>query len=415
MSPDGQVNSIIETRGWLAGERIAVFLTCSGHFFSHFYLLVLPPLFPLIKGEFAVSFTALGAVITARSIATIVAQYPMGVLVDRHAARFFLIGGLALTGGAVALMSVASTYAALVVLAFLAGLGDSVFHPANYAILEETISEKHLGRAYSAHTLSGNIGWAVAPAAVIFLTALWNWRVALGLLGVAGLVMSALLYMLRRRLRVEFRQRPAPARQSSSTPPISPLALLVMPPILLMFLFNTSLAAGGSGFNNFTPVVLIALYGVELATANAALTTFLVASTIGVVVGGYLADQTVRRELIVTVGFSLCAAAMLIVSTGLLPISAVFSTFFLAGFMFGVIMPSRDLIVRAITPPGATGKSFGLVATGYPVGGAVGPLFFGWMLDQGALGGVFVGVAALMIVAVAFGLLAWRFVPSGKA
>jgi sugar phosphate permease len=163
MSPSGQSPAPLSAAVALSGERIAVFLTCLGHFFSHFYLLVLPPLFPLIKGEFAVSFTALGAVIMARSIGTIVAQYPMGVLVDRYAARYFLIGGLALTGLAVALLSVTTSYGFLLALAFLAGLGNSVFHPANYAILEETVSESRLGRAYSAHTLSGNIGWVLAP------------------------------------------------------------------------------------------------------------------------------------------------------------------------------------------------------------------------------------------------------------
>lgn len=228
-----------------------------------------------------------------------------------------------------------------------------------------------------------------------------------------------MLYLYRHRLGVEFRKRqdvPGPlAETGKDAPPIGALALFFMPGILLMFLFNTFLAAAGSGFSNFTPTILISLYEVELTTASGALTTYLVASTLGVIAGGQLADQSSRCELIVAVGFSICAAALLVVATGLLPLAAVFSSFFLAGFMFGVIMPSRDLIVRDLTPPGATGKSFGLVATGYLVGAAVGPLFFGWLLDQGVVGGVFVAAAGLMMAAVLFGLLAWKFVPSKKA
>jgi MFS transporter, FSR family, fosmidomycin resistance protein len=95
-----------------------------------------------------------------------------------------------------------------------------------------------------------------------------------------------------------------------------------------------------------------------------------------------IADRTRRHELVAMAGFVTTAAIVALV--GALPLGAVaiVGLFALAGLLWGLIMPSRDMLVRAVTPPGQTGAVFGFVSTGFNVGGAITPLIFGWVLDN---------------------------------
>jgi MFS family permease len=389
----------------LGGDARVVGMVAGAHFFSHFYLLALPPLFPILKVELGLSYVALGGMITAFNVASGVAQYPLGMAVDRFGARHILVSGLTLLALSVALMSLASSYWLFLALAFLAGLGNGAFHPADYSILSASVSEHRLGRAYSIHTFTGHVGWSAAPPMMIFLTALWNWRVALAVVGFIGLAMAVVLFLQGPLLKGDHRPR---ATGEAVTPRHSTFALLTATPIVMMFLFYTATAAIIVGMASFTPAALGALFDTPLVTGNAALTAVMVGSAAGVLSGGFIADKLRRFDLISAIGFIVAAAAMCVVAFVALPVVPLVLVFGLAGFMLGMISPSRDLMVRAVTPPGTSGKVFGFVSVGLDVGGAGAPLLYGWILDQGAPAGVFLGAAAMMLLSLLAALAAAR-------
>ena len=390
-------------------ERRVVALVCGGHFFSHFYLLGLAPLFPIIKTDLGISYTELGGVIAAYSIASGIAQYPMGVLVDRFGPRYILAGGLALLAGSFAGMGFSAGYWPLLVLAFCAGLGNSVFHPADYSILGATVSTERLGRAFSIHTFIGHIGWSAAPPTMLFLTALWDWRTALIVTGSVGLAMALILLLQGRWLRgdlAHLKSQPAPGLTPQA---VGTLQLLSAPPILMMFVFSVTTAAVMVGMPAFTPAALTTLFGTSLVDANTALTAFLIASAVGVLAGGMLADRLGRFDAIAGLGFIVAALAMCFVASVAMPVIALAFVFGLSGFMLGMISPSRDLMIRAVTPPGASGKVFGFVSVGLDVGIALAPLAFGWFIDRGLPEVVFLGAAGLMMIALLAAIGAARF------
>ena len=397
----------------MGGDARVVGLVGGAHFFSHFYLLVLPPLFPILKAELGISYIALGGIITAFNIASGSTQYPLGMAVDRFGARYILVGGLALLSVSVASMSLASSYLAFLALAFVAGLGNGVFHPANYSILGASVSEHRLGRAYSIHTFSGHVGWSLAPPVMIFLTALWNWRMALAVVGCFGLAAAVVLLHQGRFLKSDHRphlsdEAAGEAAGKAPAPQQSAIAMLTALPILMMFLFYTATAAITVGMGSFTPSALGALFGTPLVSANVALTALLVGGAVGVLSGGYVADRLRRFDLIAAIGFIAGALAMCLVAFVALPVVALVAVFGLAGFMVGIVSPSRDLMVRAVTPPGASGKVFGFVSVGLDIGGAGAPLLSGWFLDQGAPAGVFLVAAAMMLLSLLAALAAAR-------
>ena len=379
------------------GDRRVVGLVCAAHFFSHFYILALPPLFPILKTELGLSYIELGGLFTAFSVASGVAQYPMGVLVDRIGARVVLISGLALLAGAIAMMSLADGYAPLLGFAFLAGLGNSVFHPADYTILGASVRPERWGRAFGIHTFSGYAGWAAAPPLVAYLAGLWSWQTALLVLGSAGLVMAAILaanFHVLQEERVGGQHDQDPSRRGV----VGDLKTVLAPAIVLMFLFNVVATSTTVGMPSFTPAALSALFDTPLVSASAVLTAFMAGSAGGVLVGGFVADRVRRLDLVALVGFAAAAAAICLVATVAMPFPALLAVFAFAGFMIGVIMPSRDLMIRSITPPGASGKIFGFVSIGLDVGGALAPLLFGWILDQGAPRAMFFIGAGFMLV-----------------
>lgn len=386
-------------------DTTAITLICTAHFFSHFYLLALPPIFPLIRADFGVSNALLGLLITAFSIASGSAQYLMGVLVDRIGAKPVLIGGLTLISGSVALMGLAPSYWVLLILAILAGFGNSVFHPADYSILGATVRPERLGRAFGIHTFAGHLGWSTTPPVLVFLTAMWNWHVALVIIGCFGLIAAFALFLARGMFedhRLE--------RQAAETPtaPLRTRELITSAPVLLMFLFFMSGAGISIGLSGFMSTSLISLQNIDLTAANLALSVFLIAGALGVLAGGMIADRVRRFDLIASIGFLCAAFGLCVVAAIALPMLAILFALAFSGFMIGAIAPSRDLMVRAITPPGASGKVFGFVSTGLDVGSATAPLMFGVFLDLGAPAWVFFGAAFLMVLCVGAAVLAAR-------
>jgi MFS family permease len=366
-----------------------------GHFFSHFYILLLPPLFPLLKGEFGVDYVQLGFAIALLNGVTALTQAPVGFLVDRFGARGILIAGLALFSLSIGLVGVWPSYPVLLLLMVLAGLGNSVFHPADYAILSAAVDTRRMGRAFSIHTFGGYAGFAAAPPVIVALAAAFGWRLALLLAGVAGLVVSAVMLANSGVLRGD---TDALRRRSASSAAGAGWKLLVSPPILMALLFFVMLAFSLGGYTSFSVAALEAIYHVDLAAATVPLTVYLTASTLGVLLGGWIADRTRQHHQVVAGCFLLVAlfsAAVPLLKPPILLVSLLFAG---AGLFSGMVAPSRDMMVRAVTPPGSSGKVFGFVTTGFSIGGIAGPLLFGLVLDLGDPGNLFWTIAGLSLL-----------------
>ncbi len=386
-------------------------LVSTGHFFSHFYLIVLPPLFPLLEAELGVGYAALGLLLTLPNLTTMVLQTPVGFLVDRYGARRPLALGLAVMGGAVAAAGMAPGYGALVGLMLLVGVGNSVFHPADYAILAARVDPGRLGRAFSIHTFAGSLGWAVAPGIVVFLTALWSWHAALTISGLCGVMVALVILTLGRELDARAAEAPPSAHPVATQPDQAPakrggLGLLLSAPILLLFVYMMMASVASTGLNGFTVTALVKLHGADLVTANAALSALLIASAVGVLLGGVLADRTRRHDLVISAGFGAAAAVLVVIGLVSLPLATVVVAMTVVGLARGAIQPSRDMMVRRVAPAGAVGAVFGFVTTGMNVGGALAPIFFGWLVDEGFEAWVFMFAALAMLLALAAALAA---------
>jgi len=373
----------------------------AGHFFSHFYLLCLPPLFPLLRDEFGVSYAALGFMMTSYNLIGGIIQAPMGFLIDRYGARYILLAGVVLMSGSVLLMGFTSSYEAILILAVLAGLGNSVIHPADYAVMSGAISEGKLGRAFSLHTFSGEFGGGFAPVVMGTLAAMWDWRSALIAAGVAGLVIAAIMASQSRLLVDDTgNTRDAPASEKQATG----MKLLMSPAMLLFFAFFVAISLAGGGMQAFAITSLIETQDITLAGATMALTVFLFASSFGVLLGGPLADRVKRQEMTMMIAVVIAAGFIILPAFMDLSVIMLFGILAIAGLAQGVTRPARDMMVRAATPPGQSGKVFGFVSVGLSIGSSISPLLFGWVMDQGAPRMIFVLTACFMLLMLAASL-----------
>jgi MFS transporter, FSR family, fosmidomycin resistance protein len=374
-------------------------LVGSAHFFSHFFQLVLPPLFPILKVELGVPYVALGLVMGVFFAASGIGQTVSGFLVDRWGAARVLLAGMALLAGAMAVIGLTHSYGALLGVAILAGLGNSVFHPADYSIFNASVNARRLGRAYSVHGICGNLGWTVAPAVVVGLTGLYGWRTALTIVGMLGLGAVTLLATQSQLLadgggRVAGGAMPRPRSLADD------VRLLTAAPILAAFGYFTLLAISLIGMQTFSVAALIAIYHVPLGLATGALTAFFLGSALGVLAGGVLADRTSRHHVVAASGMAGGAVLALVLASAAPPAALLPVVMALAGFCLGSTSPSRDMLVRAATPPGASGKVYGFVYSGLDLGSSLTPLAFGWLLDHGEPRAVFVMAAAFMLLTI---------------
>jgi MFS family permease len=387
----------------------------AGHFLSHFYLLTLPPLFFILKTEFGVSYAALGAILTVSFAISGVAQVPMGFLVDRIGARTVLTTGLVVMAVCIGLMGLAATYWQVLILFTIAGIGHSVFHPADYAILNASIEPSRIGRAFSIHTFCGHLGSALAPATVIFIATAWNWRAALFTAGAMGLLATAVLASQWHSLRddVVTAKKTDTETPASGPKPKDGMALLLSRPILLFFLFFLMTSMSASGVHAFLVVALIELHDMPLALASSTLTGYLIASAAGILLGGMLADRTTRHDLQAALAFGVSALMILVVATASLHLALMVAVLAFAGLMQGIVRPARDMMVRAASPKGSVGKVFGFVSAGMAAGSAISPMMFGFVMDLGRPEWVFYLMVIFMVVAIATVMTPKE--PSGQA
>jgi MFS family permease len=361
----------------------------AAHFVSHYFYLVLPPLFAFVRADYGVSYTELGLALTVFNGVSAVLQTPAGFLVDRFNARLVLVAGLLIQVVAFAAIGLVNSFWVLVAMYGLIGLGNTVYHPADYSILSRQVAAERLTYSYSVHTFSGLLGGAAAPAVTLFLHSLFGWRGAF--LGAAMLGLAVAAFLLLQR---DPTADAAPAKVQSDATPDTSWRLLLTTPILINFVFFMMLSFSSVGLTNFSVVALGALYDTPPVIANAGLTGSLLLGAIGVLVGGWIAGNTTRHGLTAALLLAITASATLLIGNvdlGALLLIVVMS---LSGFCTGMIMPSRDMLVRAVTPPGAFGKVFGFVTNGFNIAGIFAPLMFGAMMDHGSPRLVFFAIAA---------------------
>lgn len=368
----------------------------AAHFMSHYYIILLAPLMPFVRDEYQVTYTEIGLAFAVFNIVTAVFQTPAGFLVDRLGARALLILGLAIGATSFVTAGLVDSFWVMIAMFAIAGMGNTVYHPADYTLLSQHVPADRIGQAFSLHTFAGMLGSAVAPASLLVMQSSWGWRGAFIGAGVLGFAVALLLLLVRDGTTTTANAGTRPASGSSD----AGWRLLLSAPILLNLMFFILLAMMSSGLYNYSVVALGALYGTPVTTANAALTGNLLLSAAGVLVGGLLVTRTRRHSLVATLGLTAVALSVVLVALVDLNSLALIAAMSLAGLFSGVIMPSRDMIVREVTPPGSFGKVFGFVTTGFNIGGIVSPLIFGAVMDHGSPRMVFLLVAAFTLLGI---------------
>jgi len=395
----------------LARDARTIGLVGLAHATSHFFHLLLPPLFPAFIRDFGLSYSELGLAVTLFFVISGIGQASAGFVVDRIGARPVLFGAMGCFVAASAAAAAAQGFGGLLLAAALAGLGNSPFHPVDFTILNKRVSGARLGHAFSIHGISGSLGWALAPVFLIGLSALgghWRWAYA----GTALWALAVLALLVVYRDDIDDRAG-APRRHPAASPqeatPEHPMAFLRLPSVWLCFSFFLSSAVSLAAIQSFAGPALGKLYGLPLSTTAFVITGYMLLSAAGTLAGGFLPSRVRRLEATIALAMASAATLLLLAASGWLPGPASAFAVVLAGFGTGIAGPSRDMLIRQATPPGATGRVYGTVYSGLDVGFAVAAPIFGRLLDQGQPGGVFVGAAlALSLGIVCAGLVGQR-------
>ena len=386
----------------LRQDALLIGMVGLAHMVSHFSQLLLPPLFPWLKDALNASYTQLGFLMTIFFVVSCAIQTLSGFWVDKYGPRPILFMGLGCLSVAAFGFSVSTGYWMMASFAVLAGIGNGVFHPVDYTLLNKKVSPTRLGHAYSTHGLTGSLGWALAPALLIPITIAYSWRTALQAAG--GLALVVIVLIAWQRDKFDLPKAPAPmgdAAMDHGKAEEGGLAFLKIPAVWGCFGFFFLYAIVISVVQAFAPQAARELHGISVELAAICLTTYMVCSAAGMVAGGYLASSPERCERIVGIAFAVAACLALVMALASLPVAAVPLLFGLMGFASGTAGPSRDLLVKKSTPANATGRVYGVVYSGLDIGQAVAPLFFGMLMDKHQFAGVFIGLAAVQLTLIA--------------
>lgn len=376
-------------------------LIALAHGLSHFFQIATAVVFPLIKDDLGVSYAALGATVAVYYAVSGICQTLAGFAVDRYGARRVLFSGLVLAVAGALLAGLAHNYAMLLLAAVVGGLGNSVFHPCDFSILNARVHKPRLGYAFSWHGIAGFLGYALAPTYGIAMASAHGWRSALLGAAVLGAVVTAFIALQRDAIHVPA----ADARRAAGGGLEADVRVLLQPPVLMCFAYFVFVAVGFIAIQTFGVATMIALYGASAVLASAALSSYLLGAAAGIFAGGFVAVRTSRHDLVAVGGMLVSASLTFVLASAWLPAAALPALMGAIGVAGGLTNPSRDLIVRAATPPGATGKVYGFVYSGLDVGSMLTPVVLGWLLDSGRPALVFYSVvvaAALTIATVLY-------------
>jgi MFS transporter, FSR family, fosmidomycin resistance protein len=383
-------------------------LASAAHFASHYFIMLLPPLFPAVRAEYGVTYTELGLAIASFNIVSALLQIPAGILTDHIGAAKILIAGLLCSALAFGLAATLPSFSLLIVMFGLAGVGNTVYHPAEYSILAHRVSASRIGSAFSIHTFSGMLGGALAPASVLLLEQRFGWRGAFLSATLLGVVVAAVLALEHSSLEHAERQKPANFPRAPVEPREVGWQLMTSWPLLRNLVLFILLGLVGGGLQNYSVVALVGLHGTPLSVADAALTGHLLLTALGVLLGGLVAVRSSRHDGIAAAGLIGVAAAVAPIAILADDPVLVVTLMAVAGLCSGLIMPSRDMIVRETAPPGSFGTVFGFVTTGFNIGGIISPLLFGWVMDHGHPGAVFALCVGFSLAAIVPALAAGR-------
>jgi MFS family permease len=371
------------------------------HGVSHFSQLVLPALFPWLKDAFNLSYAELGFAVTMFFVVSGIGQALAGFVVDRVGARAVLFSGLALLALGILLMSQSQNYAMLIAGSMVAGIGNSIFHPADYTLLNRCVSAERLGHAFSVHGITGNLGWAASTVFVTSMAGLFGWHTAFLLAGCIPLIVLAVLYAHRDLLRTdEVKGAVVASHKETQKASGSSLAFMKIPAVWMCFgfFFITAMALGG--IQSFSSPSLRALYGMSLGWAATGFTVYMLASAAGMIAGGFVAAKSKRHERNIAVAFVVAGLMAMVIATGAVPAVVAIVLMGVVGFGSGIAGPSRDLMIRAAAPKGATGRVYGIVYSGLDTGSSLAPLLFGALMDHGHPSWVFVAIGAFQMLAI---------------
>jgi FSR family fosmidomycin resistance protein-like MFS transporter len=374
-------------------------LISNGHFLSHFYVLCIPTMFLTWKDVFHVSFSQLGLTVAMMSAATALLQTPVGFLVDKYGARVFLVGGALLMSLSIATMSLATAFWQIQLLAVMSGIGNSVIHPADYAILSGSIDKDRMGRSFALHTFSGNVGFASGAPVTAFLMAAVGWRGTLATVGLLGIPVVISILLKSGILKDQVLAIP-----KAGGTILSARDLVTNRTMLLFFLFFLSGAMASGGVQAWLVTVLHTVKGMDLKMAATALTAYMLGSTMGVLVGGWFVDQFKQHVLPFVTGLVIVSASMMLIIDWVnLPGLAIIPFTFISGLSLGASRTPRDVMLKDAAPPGQIGKVFGFVSAGLPLGSAITPVPFGFLIDRGHPEMVLMLVAGILFVSLLCG------------
>ena len=392
-----------------ASDVRVIGLISLAHGSSHFFHLILPPMFPWLKDAFALSYAELGLLMSVFFVVSCVAQATSGFLVDRIGARPVLFSGISMLVIAALVYSQSNGYAMLLLGAVIAGCGNGIFHPVDYTLINHKVSPPNLPYAYSMHGVTGYLGWAAAPAFMVAIAQLADWRIAFLSAVLLEVCVLAILWINRNYLldNVKERHENTHASTQAANPGIaqeSPFAFLRLPAVWLCWAFFFFSMASTSSLQSFAPSALFSIYEVPLNVGSYYITLLALGSAGGVLFGGYLAAKLQAPERIVSICLSITVVMCLLLSTGFISIDLIPIIFFALGFGYGVVAPSRDLLVKKATPQGVAGRVYGIVYSGIDLGAAVGPFIFGFFMDAGLPKALFLGIVVfqLMIIPTVF-------------
>ena len=388
----------------LRQDAAVIGLVGVAHSVSHFSQLLLAPLFPWLKDDFNASYTQLGLLLTIFFVTSTGVQAASGFVVDRFGPRPVLLLGLSLLGLAALGYANSHSYTMLAASAVVAGIGNGVFHPVDYTLLNRKVHKSRLGHAYSAHGITGTLGWALAPALMVPVALAGGWRMAMLCAAGVAFAVLALLWWQRGRLALEADASLPGALAASSGATAAPSALpaaegpfdfLRIPAVWMCLLFFLLYAVVLSAVQSFAPEAARQLHAVPVQLVAACLSIYMLCSASGMVLGGFLAADPARCERVVGVGMGL--AAVIALSVAYLPIAPAMVPvmFGLMGAVSGTAGPSRDMLVKRSTPENASGRVFGVVYSGLDIGQAIAPLVFGRLMDLHQYRSVWVGLAAV--------------------